>query len=78
MSPSTVPSDVKGQTGRPTPRGPHDDLDDTAGTHHAEGAGRPQRLLIYLRLIGDLDAQTRDARLEIGDVLLAAETGDDV
>ena len=67
--------DLRGEAVR---RGPHDHLNDAAGTHHAEGTGRSQCLLINLRLIGDLDAQTRDTRLEISDVLLAAETGDDV
>ena len=55
-----------------------DDLNDAAGTHHAEGPGGPQRLLVDLCLVGDLHAQTRDAGLKVGDVLLAAETGDDV
>ncbi len=72
---SSESCDLRGEVVR---RGPNDDLDDAARTHHAEGAGRSQSLLINLRLIGYLDAQTRDAGLEIGDVLLAAETGDDV
>ena len=55
-----------------------DDLHDAAGADDPEGPGGPKGVLVDLLLILDLNAQPRDAGLEILDVVPTSQAADDL
>jgi hypothetical protein len=58
--------------------GAHDDLDDLARAHDAERTGDLQGRLVDQGGVRDLDAQPRDARLQVEDVGVPAQCREDL